>query len=144
MVKSITVNLTEPVKANDETASIFTLYRSAIDPLATEQNTVHLRLRTDEPLTSTLTFDFEGTMTEANGSLVNGFYNLNIDSTKAAVVGDLDGLMSPDHGDSLNVTGSLSNKLFRLAGDSNGDGMVNKWISPRSDPRMEWATRSST
>ena len=63
------------------------------------------------------------TITFSTGSLIDGFYNLKIDASQVSGTGGkLDGGAGP--GSDYVVTGTTTNKYFRLFGDSDGSGQV--------------------
>jgi hypothetical protein len=125
MVRQITVNLTNPAEISDSVASAFSLHHRASSSAASDGD-VGLIIKNIGQMTSTLTIAFDGSLTQAGGSLVDGYYDFSVDTSKVSVKDDLGGLVNSVHGDSSTVTGTLTNKFFRLAGDCNGDGRVNQ------------------
>lgn len=121
MVKKIVVNFSEPVDFMGDAASAFLLRRRS------DGNAVELTAEPKEGRISSVTLTFAGSMTESGGSLVDGSYELLISSAQISARGSaLDGNGDGLPGGEYDLIGGRSNGLYRLFGDSNGDGSADQ------------------
>ncbi|MBX7103561.1 MAG: hypothetical protein K1X57_05745 [Gemmataceae bacterium] len=115
-VTSITVTFNQTVTLPADPASGFRMTRQsdgAVVALAATHNT------------NTVTLTFIGGPVES-GSLADGRYTLTVRAgLVSGSVTSLDGNANGTAGDDYTLVGDTTNKLFRLFGDSDGDGTVN-------------------
>ena len=122
LVKQIVVNFSEPVNFMGSVASCFTLHRTGTGGAIGD---VALSANPSSGPASAVTITFSGSITEAGGSLVDGLYDFTISAAQVSGPGSaLDGNSDGIAGGSYLVTGSTTNKYFRLFGDSDGSGQV--------------------
>jgi hypothetical protein len=125
-VRRIIVTFSEAVNFTGSVADAFTLHRNALHSLTPGPNTdVVLIANPAAGPAASVTITFAGPITDSTGSLIDGVYDLTIDSSKVSSAGGpLNGSGTP--GSDYQVIGSTANKFFRLFGDANGDGTVSQ------------------
>jgi hypothetical protein len=120
-VKQIVVNFSEAVTFTPDIVSAFTLTRTGTGGTL---GNVALTASPASGPASSVTITFSGALTEF-GSLVDGFYDFTISAAQVSGAGGaLDGNGDSIPGGSYAVTGTTTNKFFRLFGDSDGSGVT--------------------
>jgi hypothetical protein len=118
-IKSVVITFSSPATIAGPIGDAFTLYRHGSSaPIGNVSFTA-----TQNGNVVTLS-NFTGALA-SYGSLIDGLYDVTIDAAKVSGSGgQLDGNGNGTGGDNYQLVGNTTNKLFRLFGDSNGDGAV--------------------
>ncbi len=119
-VTSLKVTLDQPVNINGAPASAFQLKHQTDNVTVGLLANVLINAGTTE-----VTLTFTGATSVDFGSLADGRYTLTVDASLVANGnGNLDGNADGFGGDNFTRIGTPANGLFRLFGDSDGDGTV--------------------